>query len=206
MRLQLAGLTQNQNYHLLIQSVLPRPVAWILTENGPGSAGRYNLAPFSFFAPVCANPPTLVVSVGQKPAGDEKDTFVNLQRDGRCVVHMASAGQLAELNESSATLAYGVSEIDQQGLTLEQEDGQDLPRLQQAPVAFFCRLQQVVDLGPGPQHVLFLEVEEAWIRDDLVTEQGRHLKIDSQLLDPLARLGGSEYATQGEVIVKPRPA
>lgn len=205
MQLSPQNLNPTECYHLLIQTVLPRPIAWILTANDAGSAGAFNLAPYSFFAPVCANPPTFAVSIGHKPSGDEKDTFVNLLREGRCVVHIASADDLTALNNSSATLDYGVSEVDQQQLVLVQDDGMTLPRLQQAPVTFYCRLQQRLDIGPEAQHVVFLEVEQVWLRDTLAST-GDRLKISSAELNPLARLGGSEYATLGEIISQPRPA
>src|SRR5690606_41642807 len=90
MQIAVKDLDPVQNYHLLIQTVLPRPIAWILTANVneacDGSAGACNLAPYSFFAPVCAEPPTLVVSIGNKPPAPDKDIFVHLQRDGRRVV------------------------------------------------------------------------------------------------------------------------
>lgn len=205
MQLPLERMNPTECYHLLIQTVLPRPVAWILTANAEGSDGAFNLAPYSFFAPVCANPPTFVVSIGQKPCGAEKDTLVNLQRDGRCVVHIASAADLAALNNSSASLAYGVSEVDQQQLELVYSDDQVLPRLEQAPVAFYCRLRQQLDIGPEAQHVVFLEADAVWLRDDIVSNSER-LTVSAAALNPLARLGGSEYATLGSIINLPRPA
>ncbi|WP_265573246.1 flavin reductase family protein [Venatoribacter cucullus] len=209
MQIAVKDLDPVQNYHLLIQTVLPRPIAWILTANvneaSDGRAGAFNLAPYSFFAPVCAEPPTLVVSIGKKPAGPEKDTYVNLQRDGRCVVHIASVDDLPALNDSSATLDYGVSEIERQGLALCAEPGWSLPRLQQAPVAFLCRYQQQVDIGPQAQHLVFLEVEQVWLNDDIATT-GPRLQVDAAALNPLARLGGSEYASLGELMKRPRPA
>ncbi|WP_420590048.1 hypothetical protein [Bacterioplanoides sp.] len=46
MKLDLTELSATQIYHLLVQTVLPRPVAWILSEQ---ANGKLNLAPFSFF-------------------------------------------------------------------------------------------------------------------------------------------------------------
>lgn len=203
MELRFADLNPVESYHLLIQTVLPRPIAWILSANDDGSS--YNLAPFSFFAPVCANPPTFVVSVGKKPGGGEKDTFTNLARDGRCVLHIASVEQLQALNASSATLAYGDSEVERSGLALEAFAGSELPRLSQVPVAFVCTLQQQVDVGPGGQHVLFLQAEAAYLADDIVLSKEPRLQVGAAELNPLARLGGSEYAALGELFNLPRP-
>lgn len=199
-----SDLNPTQNYHLLIQSVIPRPIAWILTANDDGQPS-YNLAPFSFFTPVCANPPTFAVSMGKKPAGDEKDTFVNLLRDGHCVVHIAAVDQMQVLNESSATLAYGDSETERLQLALEAVEGQTLPRMAQAPVAYFCHMTQCVDIGPGNQHVVFLQADSCWLADDIVQQSSPRLKIGAAELNPLARLGGADYARLGELFTLPRP-
>src|ERR1700722_12841008 len=49
-------LPYSESYNLLISSVVPRPIAWVSTVS---AAGQPNLAPFSFFNAVCADPPLL---------------------------------------------------------------------------------------------------------------------------------------------------
>lgn len=204
MRLENHELNPTQNYHLLIQSIIPRPIAWILTANDEETGG-YNLAPFSFFTPVCSNPPTFVVSMGRKPSGEQKDTFVNLQRDGRCVVHIASVEQLQALNNSSATLAYGDSEIERTGLELVEQEGGELPRLKDAAIAFNCRYSQCVDVGVSQQHVVFVEALSVDICDEVIASHDPRLQISAEKLQPLARLGGADYAALGERFNLPRP-
>ncbi len=97
MDIQFSDKTPVERYHLLVQSVIPRPIAWILTAEEDGGL---NLAPYSLFAPVCSAPPTLVVSIGQKSAGTEKDSYRNLKRSGWCVVNIADASQVDSLNMS----------------------------------------------------------------------------------------------------------
>ncbi|MBF0322089.1 MAG: hypothetical protein HQL62_03935, partial [Magnetococcales bacterium] len=46
MEIDLRGLSANQVYHHMNQTLVPRPIAWVLTENASGSL---NLAPFSYF-------------------------------------------------------------------------------------------------------------------------------------------------------------
>ncbi len=60
MNLKLDTLAPTQIYHLMTQTVVPRPIAWALTES---SEKEYNLAPFSYFTPVSSNPPVLMLSV-----------------------------------------------------------------------------------------------------------------------------------------------
>jgi len=202
MNLQLENLSASQIYHLLVQSVLPRPVAWILSEQ---KNGKHNLAPFSFFAPVCSNPPTLVVSIGNKSADQPKDTFANIQRSGQCVVHIASLKQLDELNQSAMTLSETESEVEQLGLELLPFVDHGLGRIKGAAIAFACKFQQVVELGPGSQHIVFLEIEQVYLDDAVAVESDGRLTIAAEKLDPVARLGGTHYAALGDIISKPRP-
>ncbi len=91
MILDFATLTGGQSYFQIIQTLMPRPIAWVLTEHENGS---YNLAPFSFFTAVCSEPPILMLSVGLKPTGEFKDTRTNLERSQRCVIHIPDRGML----------------------------------------------------------------------------------------------------------------
>lgn len=206
MLVRFSELNPTKAYHLMMQTITPRPIAWVLTANEAhdDKALDYNLAPFSYFAPVCSNPPTLIVSLSQKPSGEEKDTYVNILREKGCVVHIASVENLAALNQSSATLDYGDSEITQGELSLSAVEGQALPRLTDAPVAYYCTLQQVVDLPPDQQHVVFLEIQEVWLNDDIVTTEPR-LAVNAQALNPLSRLGGGHYGSLGELFDMARP-
>ena len=192
-----------ERYFLLTQSVLPRPIAWVLTEN---QAGQFNLAPYSFFAPVCSNPATLVVSMGHRPDGNEKDSYANLKRTGKCVVHIPSFKSVDAVNNSSASLPPDVSEIDQLEMALEPFLDHGLPRLACADIAFACEYQQQVDLGPGNQHVVFLTVTHMYASDGCIEQdvKGR-MQLDPKAIDPLARLGATEYAALGEFVSRNRP-
>ncbi len=196
-----------QRYFLMTQSIMPRPIAWILTENPDGS---HNLAPFSFFTPVCSNPPTLVVSVGNKEAGIPKDTWANIQRTGHAVVHVPSLRHIDSVNSSAATLDAGVSEVVEAGLTtvpLQTVAGDEypLPRIDGVDVAYGCRYQQHVDLGAAPQHIVFLEVEHLYVADEVLVEVKDRKQIGADELNPLSRLGGADYAVIGDKHSRARP-
>jgi len=45
----------------------------------------------------------------------------------------------------------------------------------------------------------------AFIDDKIATTEGNRLKIDAKALDPIARLGGNDYATLGDLITVVRP-
>ncbi len=50
-----------ENYKLLTNLVVPRPIAWVTSVN---AGGVVNLAPFSFFNAVSGNPLYLIISIG----------------------------------------------------------------------------------------------------------------------------------------------
>jgi flavin reductase (DIM6/NTAB) family NADH-FMN oxidoreductase RutF len=63
MHLDFSDFTAAQRYHLMTQTIIPRPIAWALTDSDNGS---YNLAPFSYFTAVSSEPALLMLSVGKK--------------------------------------------------------------------------------------------------------------------------------------------
>jgi flavin reductase (DIM6/NTAB) family NADH-FMN oxidoreductase RutF len=209
MNIDFTALTTPQAYHLMTQTIVPRPIAWVLTENESGTGlNRYNLAPFSYFNAVDSNPPTLMISIGKQPDGGTKDTLVNIQRTGELVIHIASSEHIEALNLSAATLPYGESELLASSLTTTVMEGSALPRLNEAKIAFACKLDHVYEIGDTPQSLVFAGVKSAYISDEIVhidESKGRTL-IDTAALKPLARLGGSNYAFLGEYISLKRPS
>ena len=63
-----------------------RPIAWVSTIDADGVN---NLAPFSFFMGVCADPPTIAFSSSLRE-GQKKDTAANAARAGEFVVNAAT--------------------------------------------------------------------------------------------------------------------
>ena len=101
MRIRMEDLPVPQVYFTMTQLVLPRPVAWVMTENDNGS---YNLAPYSYFNAVSSDPAILMFSSGLQEDGSEKDSLRNIRERENYVIHIASDTQLADLNQTSATL------------------------------------------------------------------------------------------------------
>ena len=191
-------------YSTMAQTVLPRPIAWILSENEDSS---YNLAPFSYFCAVSSDPPLLMVSIGQQDDGRDKDALRNIKARSEFVIHIASSDQLPELNQTAATLPPGVSEVEAGNLEMTQAEGLHMPRLSDCRIAFFCDRYEIQTIGRKEQTLLFAEIRAIHIDDDCVetNEQGR-LKVHADRIKPLSRLGASEYASFGEIIIARRPA
>ena len=187
----------------MIQTLIPRPIAWVLSEI---EQDRYNLAPFSYFNAVCSDPPLVMLSVGKKPDGSFKDTRVNIEQRRDFVVHIAHRDMLQDLNQSSATLDADVSELDQLGIETTAFEGSRLPRIEACRIACACECYEIHELGSTPQSIIYGRVRHIYIDDGItsVNEKGR-LKVHADRLAPVSRLGADEYMGFGEIICLARP-
>jgi flavin reductase (DIM6/NTAB) family NADH-FMN oxidoreductase RutF len=204
MNFDLDALTPDQVYFRMTQTLIPRPIAWVLSENADGGL---NLAPFSYFNAVCSDPPLVMISVGKKPDGSHKDTRVNIEQRGRFVIHIAHRDQVHAVSESSATLPAGESEVAMIGLQTVPLDGFDLPRLADCPIAYACERWEIREIGGTPQSLILGRVRRIFVDDAVaaVDERGR-LRVNAAKVNPLARLGPDQYLVGGEVLRVPRPA
>lgn len=197
------NLSAGQCYGTMVQTIVPRPIAWVLTANGDGS---HNLAPYSFFTGICSDPPLLMISAGKKDAEEEKDTRLNIRERKDFVVHIPSTRHLAQVNSSAATLAHGDSEVDLAELELISIEGFALPRLADCDIAIACTLYRLDEIGATPQAVIYGEIRSVTIDDGIVVPQDNgRLQLDAKKLDPLSRLGGSFYGSLGEILAANRP-
>jgi flavin reductase (DIM6/NTAB) family NADH-FMN oxidoreductase RutF len=203
MQIKLDELSTPLTYFTMTQTVLPRPIAWIMSENDDAS---FNLAPFSYFNAVCSDPPLVMVSIGLQDDGSEKDSLRNIRQRSQFVIHIASCDQLTELNQSSATLPPGESEVLANQLSTTPVEGFHMPRLSDCKIALMCERYQIQTIGNNNQSLLFGEIREIYVEDSCVeiNHQGR-LKILADRVQPLARLGASQYASFGEVLLAERP-
>jgi len=199
----LENLSANTIYHLMTQAVIPRPIAWVLTES---SEKNYNLAPFSYFTAVSSAPPILMFSVGKKPTGEIKDTAKNVIDNKKMVIHIAHEQQSKVVTESAATLPHGESELISTALETVEFEGFSLPRLKDCHIAFACTLYETKELGDVPQMLIFAEIQQIYINDDVIELDDKdRVKVLADKVKPLSRLGGAEYGSLGAIIRNVRP-
>jgi flavin reductase (DIM6/NTAB) family NADH-FMN oxidoreductase RutF len=196
------GYNPDKMYFLLTQLVIPRPVAWVLSDNGNKT---YNLAPFSFFNAITGNPPILMFSAGWKDDTVRKDTWVNIKERKDFVLHISCGAQVRDVSNTSMTLPHGVSEIDKFNISVENVAGWPLPRVRGTKAAFLCEKYAIYEIGNDPQGLILGKVNHIWIDDGAVSHNKDRIVIDPVKMDPLARLGGSYYSLLGEVLTVPRP-
>ncbi|WP_159817691.1 flavin reductase family protein [Colwellia sp. 20A7] len=193
MNFDFSDFSANQRYHLMTQTIIPRPIAWALTDSGNGS---FNLAPFSYFTAVSSAPPILMLSVGKKPNGDDKDTLANIIKNEKVVIHIASEQHASLVTQTAQTLAHGESELTDAGIETTEFANFSLPRIAQCDIAYGCELYEIKPLGDVPQSLIFVEVKQVYINDKVVDiDEKQRIKVHADRIQPLARLGGAEYAT-----------
>ncbi|MFC3031353.1 flavin reductase family protein [Pseudoalteromonas fenneropenaei] len=203
MNLQFSDFNANQIYHLMTQTIIPRPIAWVLTDS---DNENYNLAPFSYFCAVSSAPPLLMFSVGKKPNGDSKDTVSNIIKQKYCVIHIASAQDANLVTQTAATLAHGESEVTANNIALTDFAGFPLPRVQHCTIAYGCELFEIKELGEVPQTLVFVKVTQLYVDDKVIEADAKgRLKIHADLVNPLARLGAGEYSaiTKPFTLIRP---
>lgn len=212
MQIDFKQLTKNEIYHTVTQTLVPRPIAWVLSQH---QGGHFNLAPFSYFTAVSSAPPLVMFSVDAKAPGIKKDTAVNIhEHNPYFVVHIANASQAEAVTETSRTLPAEESELNNIDILLTAFDGFPMPRLGGVPIAFGCKLHSTQQVEGTLQTLIFGEIEQLYIDDKCATttayvdkagRQRTRLTVDAKQLDPLSRLGAGEYGTLGTVKSVPRP-
>jgi flavin reductase (DIM6/NTAB) family NADH-FMN oxidoreductase RutF len=146
-----------------------------------------------------------MISVGRKPDGSKKDTWVNIEERGDFVVHIPPGPMAKEMVATAATLPHGESEVTRLGLATVAEPGFRLPRLAGPKAAMFCERHQIVEVGDGPQGLILGEIKALFIDDAAGKWRDHRLIIDPKQVDPVARLGGEAYALLGDLLTIARP-
>jgi flavin reductase (DIM6/NTAB) family NADH-FMN oxidoreductase RutF len=177
-----AVLDAQTQYKLLIGSVTPRPIALVTTLGSQGP----NAAPFSFFNAIGSAPAMLMFSVGDKEGG-AKDTVANIREIPEFVIHIVSDAIKEKMNICAIDYPRGVNEIAEAGFTALASKKVRPPRLAEAPIAFECRLLQMLELGRQPYHVVIGEVVYFHYHEGIVDER---FHVDVGKVNPIGRLAG----------------
>jgi flavin reductase (DIM6/NTAB) family NADH-FMN oxidoreductase RutF len=196
-------LSHQENYKLLIGSIVPRPIAFVSTVS---SAGVLNLAPFSFFNGVCSNPPTVMFAIVRRGTDNQKkDTLNNIEATRQFVVNVVSEPIVEPMNACATEWPPEVDEFAQVGLTPVPSIKILPPRVAESPIAMECELNQIVTIGtgedPGNGFVVIGTVVQFHLRQDVY--DGRY--IDVKALNPVARLAGVAYTTVQSTFEIARP-
>ena len=202
-----AEISHSELYGILINSVVPRPIAWVSTIS---TSGALNLAPFSFFNAVCADPPLLAFAPGLRASkqpsshGVAKDTLRNVRQTGEFVVNTVTYELREAMNLTSGEYDPSVNEFDLAKITKEPSKIVRPPRVAESPVSFECKLHQILDFSPQPTsgslvigRIVAIHINDAHLKDG---------RLDRNSLDLIGRMGGMQYTrtTQRFEMVRPK--
>lgn len=201
MEISADSLSSQQIYKLMTGSVVPRPIAWVSTLSQDGSA---NLAPFSYFNAVSADPPTVMFSAGLHSAERPKDTLRNVQETGEFVVNIVTESVVEAMNLSAVVAPYGVDEFAFAGVTPAPSHAVEAPRVLESPVNFECRVLDIYRVGGDAANnsVVFGQIVHIQVKDDLLLND---YKIDPVKLRPVGRLAGTTYSRVRDLFDLTRP-
>ena len=187
----------------LLSAVSPRPIAFASTVDG---VGNVNLSPFSFFNVFSANPPILVFSPARRVRDNTtKHTLENILITKEVVINIVNYDMVQQMSLSSTEYPDGVNEFIKSGLTEVASDIVKPPRVQEAPVQFECKVNDVIALGNqgGAGNLVIAEVVKLHIKETVLDTDG---KIDANKIDAVARMGGNWYNRSREgmfEVIKP---
>lgn len=167
------------NYKLLTNLVVPRPIAWVSSLS---ASGVVNLAPFSFFNAVGSDPLYIIISVGHNDRGEPKDTAKNIRANGEFVVNLVTEDLFGAMNISAADFPADESELEAAHLHCAPSVHVKVPHVAEAQASLECKLFSEQALGAN---MLFIgEVVMFHVADQLIDS---HMHINN--FAPIGRLG-----------------
>ncbi len=188
-------------YRILVECVTPRPIAWVSTVSAHGIP---NLAPFSFFNGVGANPPSLLFCPANNRDGKKKDTLINVEATGEFVVNVVPFALAHPMNETAAEFPYEVNEFDTVGVVAVPSLKVKPPSVKESPVHFECVVHQIIHVGTGPlgANVVIGRIVSITLADAILTPDGH---LDPSKLDTIGRMGGNWYSRTNDRFELARP-
>lgn len=188
-------------YQHLIRIVTPRPIAWVSTVS---DEGVHNLAPYSFFNGVTANPPSVVFSPVNRRDGSKKDTVINIEQNRQFVVNIVNRELAEVMNQTSAEYDSEVDEFEITGIAYEASSKVAPRRVKESPIQLECELIQIVPVGEGPlaSNLVIGKILLAHVSDSVLDSDGQ---IDPQKVDSVGRMGGIAYSTTRDRFELDRP-
>ncbi|MBV9784828.1 MAG: flavin reductase family protein [Acidisphaera sp.] len=180
-----AVVAPENRYKLLVSTVVPRPIAWVVTQD---LEGRLNAAPFSFFNALSQEPPLVALGIGGRTAGDVKDTGNNIRATGEFVVNLVPASLAEQMNVTAIDFSADIDELAEAGLTTAASARIKPPRIAESPVALECERYMMIDVN-NDRSIVLGRVVAMHVRDDAVMDAAK-CYIDTPKLDLIGRMHG----------------
>lgn len=159
-------------YPILAALVTPRPIALVTTVDADG---RINAAPFSFFNMMGARPPICVFAPGNRDDDTPKDTVLNIRATNEFVVNLVDEDIAEAMNVCATPLAYGESELEAAGLTVQPSSLVKPPRIAESPASLECVVHDTLEICQN-RMVIGL-IKRVHLRDELYDPDTRRIHI-----------------------------
>lgn len=185
-------------YKLLTGLVVPRPIGWIGTKRPNGT---FNLAPFSFFNVVSANPPTVLFSGGRHPDRG-KDSVTLAGEMGQFTVNIVSESVATAMSITSGTYGPDDDEFLIAGLTPVLGTMVDAPMVAESPANLECRTTEVLEIGGGNSRLVVGTVVAIHVKEAALDGT----RIVPGELAAIGRMAGTSYTTTRDIFDVIRPA
>ncbi len=195
MYFELDSLSEKNRYKLLVATVVPRPIALVVTQS---KAGGLNAAPFSWFNVVSSEPPVVVLGIATRlpearayGGASQKDTFTNIIETGEFVVNLVNEDVAAQANMTEGDFAPHINELDKARLTTSPSTNVKPPRISDSPVALECQTMKIISLTPTSGIVLG-RVLAIYVADECMLDAEKFY-IDTPKLNLVGRMHASGW-------------
>jgi flavin reductase (DIM6/NTAB) family NADH-FMN oxidoreductase RutF len=165
--------------------VAPRPIGWISSMS---ARGEINLAPYSFFNGLSAEPPLVMFC-----SDGRKDSVVFAEETKEFVCNLATWNLREQMNATSEAYPRGVDEMKEAGLEAAPSVLVKPLRVKASPCAMECKWLQTVRVDdledhPTQRYVVFGQVVGVYI-----DERFTNGLLDTAAMRPIARAGYRDY-------------
>jgi len=186
-------------YHLMTNVIVPRPIAWVVTEGVVEGKQVINIAPFSYFTAISSEPAAVLISIGHRPDGSPKDTLRNLRETKKCVICMVDEDHFAPMHLSAEGLDAGQSEIEVLDIPVQRVLEGYPPMPTGIKAAMFGSYLQEVDLIGSKTVPVIVEIAHLYVDASIVSDPEK-MKLE---FDAIARMCGT-YRALGESLATPK--
>lgn len=193
-------MSQSDSYKLLASLIMPRPIAWVVTQSRDGVR---NAAPYSFFNIVSADPPLVAISFSAAADREGKDSLANVLATKELVVNLVSEELAEAMNRTAIDAPRGIDETELAGLELAPSEHVTPPRIARSPAAFECKLFQVIEPG-GSSTIVLARIVAAHVQASAFEDEER-LHVDPARLQLIGRMhGAGGYCTTRDLFLLKR--
>lgn len=160
-------------YKIMSDTVIPRPIAWIVTEDN----GILNAAPFSYFIPISTNPALVIVAIGEKEAGIPKDSLANILKNKKATICFANKDNAHLVQKCAILLGKDESEIEKFQIDVNEVMENFPPMIASSQSALLCEYWDTVNV-PGPTTPVILEIKYQYLEDGRLDERS-HVNVEN---------------------------